>query len=195
MAVRVAEDDPGVGQSQPLARVAGGVLEQAGRAVARRPSGDRGDRPLDLAVPAGEAGGQGLLLLGEAAELVVGEGRQGIGALAGGDPVEARAQRPQWRGDGADQEAAHGKPDEGRDDERGQHQGQDPAAPVDDEEEPEERDREDGGDHRSQGDPGAQPAADHRGGLAASRRAARQDPRTASAGAPLAAHEASVSRR
>ncbi len=125
--VRVAEDDPGVGQSQPLARVAGGVLEQAGRAVARRPGGDRGDRPLDLAVAAGEAGGQVLLALGEAAELVVGEGRQRIGALAGGDPVEARAQRPQRRGDGADQEAAHGKPDEGRDDERGQHQGQDPA--------------------------------------------------------------------
>ena len=92
--VGVAEDDPGVGEAQRLAGVAGGALEEEGGAVAGRPGRDRVDRPRDLAVAAREVGGELLLALGEAAQLVVGERRQRLGPLAGGDPVEARARAP-----------------------------------------------------------------------------------------------------
>ncbi len=148
---------------EALAGVAGGVLEEPLGAIARGPRGDRGDGPGHLPVASGEVGGELLLALGEAAELVVGECRERLDALASRDPVEAVGEASDRAPDCADEDAPGGKADERRDDERGEDELERDRAAARGEKGRKGKDRQDGGGDRDERDSGPQAAPAHPG--------------------------------
>ncbi|MBP1706219.1 MAG: hypothetical protein H6Q36_1958 [Chloroflexi bacterium] len=161
---RVAGHEARVDQVEGSTRVRARARDQRLDPGPRIPGRHGGDDPPDLAVAARNPGGETILALGEAGQLVVGREVELGGGLAGSHPVERGGERPDRRGQAARQGGGEQDDDERRDGDRDEEQGQQVGVgqPVaEDEHDPgEDGQRGDGG--HQQGDRQADPEGEGR---------------------------------
>ena len=126
----VAEDDPGVDQPEGDPGVRDREVHQPVGALARRVRADRVDDARHLAVSSQEVAGELALALREAAQLVVGEGRERRARVAGDDPVHRRSERPERRRQAAGDDDRDPEAQQRGDHERGQQDPEDVAVGI-----------------------------------------------------------------